>query len=53
MGNCCSKELVFNDERNNNSLYILHHQNLMKHISLTPFDYFLTHNYNNKLLTSL
>jgi hypothetical protein len=53
MGNCCSKELVFNDERNNNSLYILHNENVMKHIGLTPFDYYLTHDKNNKLLTSL
>ncbi len=53
MGNCCSKELVFNDERNNNSLYILHNENLIKHIDLTPFNYFLTHNKTKSILTSL
>ena len=53
MGNCCSKEKLFNDERNNNLLDTLNNENLMKHITLTPFDYYLTHNKNNKLLTSL
>jgi hypothetical protein len=53
MGNCCSKELVFNDERNNTSLYILNNENLMKYIGITPFDNFLTHNKNKSILTSL
>lgn len=53
MGNCCSKELVFNDEINTNSLYILHNKNLMKHVGLTPFDYFLTYNKNKSIFTGL
>lgn len=40
MGNCCSKELILDDERNINSLKIFYNKNIMKHIGLTPVDYF-------------
>lgn len=45
MGNCCSKELLFDNERNINSLNQFNNKNIMEHISLTPFDYYyyLTH----------
>jgi hypothetical protein len=52
MGNCCSKELILDDERNMNSLKILNNKNIMKHIGLTPVDYFV-YNRNDLLLTRL
>ncbi len=53
MGNCCSKETLFNNERNINSLELLNNKNVMKYICLTPYDYYLTHDKKNSILTKL
>ena len=53
MGNCCSKESLFNNEKNTNSMQLLCNENIMKHVCLTPINYYLTHDKTKSILTSL